>query len=62
MGSEMCIRDRSYPEKLIKAGAGKVLRKVGVLDSVKAVDMVSFVVDKNAAGYVRDVAPYERVF
>lgn len=55
-------RSASYPEKLIKAGAGKVLRKVGVLDSVKAVDMVSFVVDKNAAGYVRDVAPYERVF
>jgi len=55
-------RSASYPEKLLKAGAGKVLRKVGVLDGAKVEDMVSFVVDKNVAGYIRDVTPYQRVF
>lgn len=46
----------------IKAGAGKVLRKVGVLDGLQKQDLVSFVVDKNARGFVRDVPPFQRDF
>lgn len=52
----------SAPEKFIKAGVGKVLRKIGVLDTLKVQDMVSFTVDKNAPGYIRDVKPYVRIF
>ena len=52
----------STPERYIKAGVGKVLRKIGVLDTLKAEDMVSFKIDKNAPGYIRDVKPYARVF
>jgi len=55
-------RNASKPEKYIKAGVGKVLRKIGVLDTLKAEDMVSFKIDKTVPGYVRDVEPYARVF
>lgn len=49
-------------EKFIKAGAGTVLRKIGVLDTLKVEDMVSFVVDPSLPNYVRDVEPYPRTF
>lgn len=52
----------SQPEKYIKAGVGKVLRKIGVLDSLQPEDMVSFTVDKAVPGFVRDVEPYARQF
>ncbi len=52
----------STPEKYIKAGMGKVLRKIGVLNTLKQDDMVSFKIDKTLPGYVRDVEPYTRVF
>jgi len=52
----------STPEKYIKAGMGKVLRKIGVLDTLKQDDMVSFTIDKTAPGYIRDVEPYVRAF
>jgi len=52
----------SAPERYIKAGAGKLLRKIGVLDTLKSDDMVSFKIDKTVPGYVRDVKPYARAF
>ena len=52
----------SAPEKIIKAGAGFMLRKIGVLDTLKAEDIVSFKIDKNSPGFVRDVEPYIRAF
>lgn len=52
----------STPERYIKAGVGKVLRKIGILDTLKEEDMVSFKIDKNAPGYIRDVEPYVRAF
>ena len=52
----------SAPEKIVKAGAGYMLRKIGVLDMLKAEDIVTFKVDKSAPGYVRDVEPYARAF
>jgi len=55
-------RSASTPERLVKAGLGKVLRKVGVLDNMKVKDLVSFTVDKNAPNYIRDVEPYQRSF
>lgn len=52
----------STSERFIKAGMGKVLRKIGVLDTLRNEDMVSFKIDKTAPGYIRDVEPYARVF
>jgi len=52
----------SMPERYIKAGMGKVLRKIGVLDTLRETDMVSFKIDKTAPGYIRDVEPYTRAF
>ena len=52
----------SMPEKYIKASIGKVLRKIGVLDTLQEDDMVSFKIDKTLPGYIRDVEPYARVF
>ena len=55
-------RSASGPEKVIKAGLGKVLRKVGVLDDLTAEDYVTFTVDKDAPNFIRDVEPYQRSF
>jgi len=52
----------SMPEKYIKASLGKVLRKIGVLDTLQEDDMVSFKIDKTVPGYIKDVEPYARVF
>ena len=52
----------SQAEKIIKAGLGKVLRKIGVLDTLKPEDMVSFTIDKTVPGFVRDIEPYVREF
>ena len=52
----------SASERLIKAGAGYMLRKIGVLDRLQNEDLVSFKVDKTAPGYVRDIEPYARAF
>lgn len=52
----------SQPERYIKAGVGTVLRKIGVLDTLKSEDMVSFKIDKTVPGFIRDVEPYVREF
>ena len=52
----------STPEKIVKAGAGYMLRKIGVLDTLKAEDIVTFKVDKSVPGYVRDIEPFARIF
>jgi len=52
----------SYLSKLVKAAAGRVLRKMDVLASMKEQDMVTFTVDKRAPGYILDTAPYARNF
>ena len=52
----------SAPEKFIKAGAGKVLRKIGLLDTLKAEDLVTFKIDKTVPGFIRDVDSYVRNF
>jgi len=62
LGLSPTWRDASKSERYIKAGVGKVLRKIGVLDTLKEDDMVSFKIDKSAPGYVRDVEPYVRAF
>ena len=61
-GANPTWRDASKSERLVKAGAGYMLRKIGVLDTLKAEDIVSFKVDKAAPDYVRDVEPYQRAF
>lgn len=55
-------RTASLPEKVVKAGMGRVLRKIGVLNEMRAVDYVSFQIDPNLPNYIRDVPPYERNF
>ena len=52
----------SKSEKFIKASAGKVLRKIGVLDTLKAEDLVTFKIDKTVPGFIRDVDSYVRNF
>jgi len=52
----------STPEIYLKAGIGKVLRKFGVLDTLKEADMVSFTVDKSAPNYIKDIEPFVRTF
>ena len=52
----------SAPEKFVKAGAGKVLRKIGLLDTLKAEDLVTFKIDKTVPGFIRDVDSYVRNF
>jgi len=52
----------STPEKMIKAGLGKTLRRVGVLSKLKEIDMVTFTVDRTAPGFIRDVEPFQRNF
>ena len=42
LGLNPSWRSASKPEKYIKAGVGKVLRKIGVLDALQPKDMVSF--------------------
>lgn len=55
-------QETSYPSKVIKAATGRVLRKMGVLASMKQQDIVTFKVDKAAPGYILDTAPYARNF
>lgn len=55
-------RPKARVVNTVKAGAGKVFRKVGVLNGLQSADFVSFVVDKNASGYVRDITPFQRDF
>lgn len=55
-------RGASMPEKVMKAAAGRVLRKAGVLSSMREADFVTFKVDKHAPGYIQDTAPYARNF
>ena len=52
----------SQPEKYIKAGIGKILRRIGILDTLQPEDMVSFTIDKSTPGFIRDVKPYLRQF
>ena len=52
----------SQPEKYIKAGIGKILRRIGILDTLQPEDMVSFTIDKTEPGFIRDVEPYVRQF
>ncbi len=53
-------RSASWPEKAVKAGAGRVMRKFGVLSSMKQTDMVTFKVSRTAPGYIHDTTPYPR--
>ena len=55
-------RSASMSKKVIKAGLGVAFRKVGVLNDLKADDLVSFVVDKEAPNFIRDVEPFQRSF
>lgn len=55
-------RNASMPEKVIKAFAGRGLRKMDVLSSMKETDIVSFKVDKEAPNYIMDVQPFARNF
>jgi len=52
----------SKSEIVLKASLGKVLRKMGVLNTLKTQDMVSFKVDKTAPNFIRDIEPYARTF
>ncbi len=52
----------SKPQKYIKAGAGLVLRKIGVLDTLDVTDVVDFKLDKSLPGYIRDIEPFTRAF
>jgi len=61
-GMEPDWRSASMPEKVLKAGLGKVLRKAGVLDGMQEQDLVTFTVDKTAPSYIRDVEPFLRQF
>lgn len=54
--------ETSYPSKMVKAAMGRVLRKAGVLASMKEQDIVTFTVDKSAPGYILDTAPFARNF
>ena len=54
-------KNASRPEILVKAATGRVLRRLNVLGSYRKTDMVTFKVDPNAPGYIRDTIPYERV-
>lgn len=62
LGMKPSWTSASQPEKYIKAGVGRVLRKIGVLDSLQSEDIVSFKVDKMVPGFVRDVEPFVRQF
>ena len=62
MGLSPTWSSASKPEKYIKAGVGKLLRRIGVLDALKPQDMVSFTIDKTAPGFVRDIEPFAREF
>jgi len=52
----------SKPQRYVKAGAGLILRKIGVLDTLDVTDVVDFKLDKNAPGYIRDIEPFTRAF
>ena len=62
MGLSPSWTTASKPEKYIKAGVGKVLRKIGILDSLKPQDMVSFTIDNTAPGFIKDIEPFAREF
>ena len=62
LGLNPSWRSASKPEKYIKAGVGKVLRKIGVLDALQPKDMVSFTVDKTVPGFIREIEPVVREF
>jgi len=55
-------RNASMPEKVIKALAGRGLRKLGVLSSMKETDLVSFKVDRTAPNFILDIKPFARNF
>ncbi len=55
-------RGASMTEKLIKAGAGRIMRKMSVLASMKQTDIVTFKVDKRAPNFILDTAPFARNF
>ena len=52
----------SYPEKLAKAAAGKVLRKMNVLGDLHKTDEVTFKIDPDVPGYIADMQPQLRAF
>ena len=52
----------SYPGKVVKAVTGRVLRKAGVLSSMKEQDEVTFTIDKSSPGYIKDITPFARNF
>ncbi len=62
MGLNPSWKTTSYPSKVAKAVAGRVLRKMDVFSEIKTEDMVTFTIDKSAPGYILDTAPYARNF
>ena len=54
--------DASQGEKILKGAFGRVLRKFGVLDSMKEQDFVTFKVNKSAPNFIEDISPVIRAF
>lgn len=49
-------------EKYVKAFAGKIMRKLGVLEHMEPEDLVSFKLRPDVPGFIEDVTPYQRTF
>ena len=49
-------------KRVVKAGMGKALRKIGYIERKDSPDLVSFTLDPNVKGYVVPVEPYVREF
>lgn len=62
LGQNPTWADAKTPEKYAKAVAGRVMRKLGVLDSFKQKDFVTFKVSQTAPNYIEDIAPVIRAF
>jgi len=62
VGMNPSWRKTSYPSKIVKAAAGRLLRKIGLLESIREQDIVTFTVHKEAPGYILDTEPYRRNF
>lgn len=61
MGLNPSWEKATRPGILVKAVAGRVLRRMNAMGSLHQNDMVTFKVDPTAPGYIRDTEPYERV-
>ena len=62
MGRNPSWYNAGLTERVIKAGAGQVLRRMKALKAPENADMVSFRVDKNVPGYIEFTQPFVRNF